>query len=195
MRASELRTITEGVAGSLGRAVQKEVKFIDFLPSDDVLRYSVCGLATAALQRYLKECHDVQTTRIIIDLPERSPSMQNRHVFLRHMGSITIDPTYGQFFEYAGMSVIDTVERPELTTHYPSYKIAVVEDANVGEFITDIAHRAYLAGGEVQGESSSTEQELEQLYTAIWAPATAKRFPASDDVMVDRIVQKMNEVE
>jgi len=194
MRVPELRTITDGVAGSLARGIQEEVKIIDFLPTDEVLRYSVCGLATAALQEYLREQYQVQTTRVIIDLPERSPSLQNRHVFLRHNRAITIDPTYGQFFEYAGMSVIDLVERPELAALYPEAKIAVIEDAEAKRFIGDLALRAYAAGQEAQGEASSSVEELESLFSAVWMPKVGRRFNTPVDAMVDRIIAKMNGV-
>lgn len=193
MRVVELQEATRGVEASLGQALFNEMKFTEFLGPDLQLRFSCCGLATAALQRYLRERHDVETTRIIIDLPDLSPSMQSRHVFLRHNASITIDPSYGQFFEYAGFSAIDAVERPELANLYPEDKIAVVADEESGDFIARLATQAFAAAEQAFGQAERSVDELTELYRSIWQPKQAKRFLAPKDAMVDRIVTALSD--
>ncbi len=195
MRSTELKAITENIVSPLEHGLMEEVKFTEFLGPELQLRYSLCGLATAALQRYLVERHEVQTTRIIIDLPETIPSLQSRHVFLRHEANISIDPTYSQFFEYAGFSAIDASNEPSLIPLYPETKIAVVQDIEADRFIADFAADAWRAARAAHRESSEiTIDQLEQLYRRIWQPLTARRFPAKPDDMVDRIVAKMKSV-
>lgn len=191
MNTAELRTITESVVGPLEHGLLDEVKVTEFLGTDLQLRFSLCGLATAALQTYLRDCHDVRTTRIIIDLPETSPSLQSRHVFLRHNAATTIDPTYSQFFEYAGFSAIDVSLEPAYALHYPETKIAVIQDPEVDGFIASFAAQAWRAARAAHGEPERSVAEIEQLSRAIWKPEKARRFPAQPDPMVDRIVARM----
>lgn len=191
MNAVELRAITDKVVGSLERGIQEEVGVTDFLGPELQLRYSVCGLATAALERYFAEAHGVATTRVIVNLPETPPSMQVRHVFLRHAKSITIDPTYSQFYEYAGILPHDAVENPQVAAVYPAEKIAVVDDKDCDLFIARLALDACSGAQSVLGESHRSVEELDAIFRGIWQPTSCKRFPAPQDPMVDRIVDGM----
>jgi len=191
MRAGELQAITEEVVGSLEHGLFEEVKFTEFLGPELQLRYSLCGLATAALQRYLSEYHQLRTTRIIIDLPVVSPDGQTRHTFLRHDSHITIDPTYSQFFDYAGFSAIDASLDRSLSRHYPDTKIAVIEDEKRERFVGNYALQAWEAGLVVQGFPSRSVDDLEKIYRRIWEPETCRRFPTKQDAIVDNLVERM----
>lgn len=193
MRARELRAITEDIAGPLEHGLLKEVQFTEFLGPELQLRYSLCGLATAALQRYLAERHNVPTTRVIVDLPEGSSDLQTRHVFLRHDGHISVDPTYSQFFDYAGLSAIDVSLDTSLSSLYPDEKILVLEDQKADDFIADYAVQALAAGRAIGNTEAPTMDELQTIYRQIWQPKTCRRFPAGQDAMVDRLVARMAE--
>lgn len=191
MRASELQAITEEAVGPLERGLYEEVGITEFLGPELQLRYSMCGLASAALQRHLIERHNTVTTPVIINLPDGSPSMQSRHVFLRYAGHITIDPTYSQFFEYAGFSAVDASLDRSLTVHYPETKILVLEDQKADDFIADFAVRALQAGRAIGHPKVPSLGKLQATYRQIWKPETGKRFSVPQDAIVDRLVERM----
>jgi hypothetical protein len=100
------------------------------------LRGTVCGLATAALQLYMQERHGVvlerrQTT------PDSAPrglnSRRLSHVALFDDDSL-IDPSYGQFYTYVGLSQAAAQEQRELRRLYPADKIAIVPQQRAAAF-------------------------------------------------------------
>lgn len=122
----ELRQITSDAAPLLEEALRLE-EFPDYEPGLQ-LRGSVCGLATGALQIYVKRRHDLMLDRRLA-VPEKAPRGLNyrllRHVALFDGGDM-IDPSYSQFFSYVGLSPSAVKKQPSLSTLYPSEKIAVI---------------------------------------------------------------------
>lgn len=191
MRAIELQAITEEIVGSLEHGLFESPLITEWLGTDLQLRYSVCGLATAGLQRYLAEYHDVRTRRILIDLPEESPNGQTRHVFLRHGDDITIDPTYSQFFDYAGFTANAVSFDHSLAVHYPETKIAVIEDKSVDRFVATYALQAYRAGIALNGRAERSVEDLKKIYGSIWRPRVQSGCSLELDPMVTRLVERM----
>ncbi len=92
------------------------------------LRGSVCGLSTAALQLYWQERYGIALERRIAT-PAKAPrglnSRRLNHVALFDESAM-VDPSFGQFFAYVGLSREAVRANSGLDTLYPSDKIAVV---------------------------------------------------------------------
>ncbi len=109
------------------------------------LRGSVCGLATGALQLYAREHHGVLLDRRLA-VPEKAPRGINARL-LRHVGLFSedemVDPSYGQFLEYVGLSRTAAQNNPQLERLYPVAKIATIDLAHTDEFADFIAEHAH----------------------------------------------------
>ena len=190
----ELESIINQATAPLEKALAFESLTKGF-GEDLQLRYSYCGVATAALQQYLQERCDVTTERMVTE-PEIAPRhMQQRrmaHVVLRHE-SLIIDPTYSQFLSYVGVMPARVLCRQDLRDFYPAQKIAVFSVASSDEFADNFARVAHMADVTIgpldlsqnsyppddalRGTSMSEKTEV---YRAIWSPDGYTPFPVSE---------------
>ncbi|MDB5165652.1 MAG: hypothetical protein JWM00_542 [Candidatus Saccharibacteria bacterium] len=200
MGTSRLHSVVGDCEGPLERGVQRVQRFSEFLGSELQLRHSTCGIATAALQKYLKRELDIDTTRMIVDLPEAGAEFQKQHVILRSM-DVTIDPTYSQLLEYAGLSAIDASSFHDLTTYYPEVKIAVIEDQAKDAFVADFARIAFDLTHSTHpvlvGERSSAPfpiddtEEIAVFFDPIWTPDRFRPFPVESQPGVNEAAERI----
>lgn len=173
------------------------------------LRYSYCGVATAALQRYLQERYEIATDRMIA-MPAQAPRHINHrqmsHVVLRHE-SLVIDPTYSQFMSYVGVLPARVLDNEVLRALYPPRKIAVFPVATSNEFadsFTEAAHAADLAIQNSPREQVSfppddalrgaSLDEKSAVYRAIWSPDGYKSFPVDEQPALRDYVIKVHDL-
>ena len=169
------------------------------------LRYSYCGVATAALQRYLQD-HKITTERVITE-PEVAPRHMNQrhmsHVALRHE-SLLIDPTYSQFLSYVGVMPARVLQREALRRFYPARKIAVFPVESSNEFAAAFAKVAHAADVEIEplniGHDSyppddalrgTSLDEKFEVYRAIWSPNDYKCFPVDEQPALHDHINKI----
>lgn len=135
----ELRQVVSDAAPLMEEALRLE-EFPDH-EGGLQLRGSVCGLATGALQLYVKQKHDVALDRRLA-VPEKAPRGLNSRL-LRHVtlfdGDDMIDPSYSQFFSYVGLSPAAARARPGLATLYPAGKIAIIPASTSDKFAEGMA--------------------------------------------------------
>lgn len=158
------------------------------------LRASHCGIATAALQGYLREAHDIDTERLIATADLQVPGVgggRERHVMLRTPDGVYIDPTHGQFLSHIGLTwqVAETHHKTEL---FPDPKIMVTSD--LGKFATAYAVRVHMLdeanavadnerGIELRttGKLRNTALALKQgFYNRLWSPDSMEPFPIEE---------------
>lgn len=200
MGTSHLQLVVGDCEGPLERGVQRVQQFSEFLGSELQLRHSTCGIATAALQKYLKREFDIDTTRMIVDLPDAGAEFQERHVMLRSLDA-TIDPTYSQLLEYAGLSAIDASSSPDLTRYYPEAKIAVIEDRAKDAFVADFARIAFDLTHSTHpvliSEQSSAPfpiddmGEITAFFDPIWTPVMFRPFPVESQPEVNKAAERI----
>lgn len=192
---SELYTIFSESALLLEKALhEKENHKYDV---DLQLQGSVCGLATAALQLYMREMHDMDLDRRIVT-PRKAPRGLNsralQHVSLFQGGQM-IDPSYRQFFTYVGLSQDAAKAQPALKGLFPSDKIAVIRADKAGSFADRMAVHMHTIESEVARrrpvglpsyppENSlvgTTLGEKEEVLRDIWNPTSYSiPFPLED---------------
>lgn len=144
MELGELRQLATRTAGLLERGLAHECITGVFGPELQ-LRYSMCGIATASLQKYLERRHGVTTERYIKDIPPFSKDTEKHtlsHVTLQHE-NIMIDPTYSQFMALGGLRVHDVLKGYRFNVLYPREKIAVIADEDRSSFAALLAKYLY----------------------------------------------------
>lgn len=190
---SELRKILSDGTPLLEKAL-RETEAPQYT-ADLQLRASVCGLATAALQLYARN-HGVVLDRRIAS-PDKAPrglnSRKLQHVVLFDRGDM-IDPSYGQFFAYVGLSREVAHHQPRLARLYPDDKVAVIDRGASRSFADDMAVRMHAIEPEVSKhrkpsipayppENSlvgTTLDEKKEVLREIWNPKEYDAFPLSD---------------
>jgi|GEM_PF-4629490 hypothetical protein len=198
MSTSYLHTAVGNSEAPLERGVQRVQRFSQFLGEELQLRHSTCGIATAALQKYLKREYDIDTQRMVVALPELGVRFDSRHVVLRHEGA-TIDPTYSLLLEYAGLGAVDASLSPELKSYYPDAKIAIIEDQTRDEFITQFARRAFelthsdhpvlVKNRPFVPFLTSNVEEVAAFFDPIWSPEQFHPFPSDAQPHVDEAAE------
>lgn len=165
----------------------------DQYPEDLQLRLTQCGLGTAALQHFLLDEYDIATTRVInrlTDAPRGLNFRTDSHVVLRTDTDI-IDPTYGQFMRYVGLTP-EMARQHDIAHLYPPRKIMVYGADNARAFADTFAAHAfsvdrnglvpespveYAPDGALRGESL---EELQRVYQCIWNPDNYTPFPVEE---------------
>lgn len=173
--------------GGLERGLQRQSPHI---PESLQLRNTVCGMATAALQLYLHEVHDVPTERLITyasDAPRGPNSRRLSHVVLRYCDYI-IDPTHGQFMSFIGLDP-RTASDDGLEYLYPDEKVAVYEANRWREFANSFAKNAFRIDQQKAVPKPTLEMppfgalrgaplpDTQRAYQAILNPAGYSDFP------------------
>jgi len=129
-----------------------------------VLMRSHCGLATAALQRYL-HYFGISTRRIARTWPDNAPvSFAETHVILTTYQEI-IDPTYLQTLEAAGYSASLAHHFPHLLNMTPVERIAVPN-----------THESKLFGNQMGRLAVSARQEVSRLCELSEAPSDDAQY-------------------
>jgi hypothetical protein len=198
--AEHLKSIVQDITPSLEKALATD-SFTSAIPETLQLRYTQCGLATAALQAYLLDEFDIKTDRVINRLTEapRGPNFRvESHVVLKTDQHI-IDPTYGQFMNYVGLTHYSAAEH-DIAHLYPRRKIAVYGFEDSRAFADTFANHAfqtdqndliprprveYVPDGQLRGASLD---EMQHVYQSIWNPDTYTPFPIESQ---DENMQKM----
>jgi hypothetical protein len=157
------------------------------------LRGTVCGLATAALQLYANERHGLVLDRRRVTPPKAPRGMNSRK--LEHVGlfddNTMIDPTYGQFFSYVGLSQTAAQYQPGLVTLFPKDKVAVIPKREARTFARSMAAHMHAVEPEVLRRTPSgyvaypPENSLrgsslakkEEVLEDIWNPNGYRDFP------------------
>jgi|GEM_PF-2413314 len=146
---SEFNTIFSESALLLEKALHEEENHK--YDVDLQLQGSVCGLATAALQLYMRETYDMNLDRRIAT-PRKAPRGLNsrvlQHVSLFRDGQM-IDPSYRQFFTYIGLSQNAANVQPDLKELFPSDKIAVIGSDKARSFADRMAVHMHMIEPEV----------------------------------------------
>lgn len=162
-------------------------------PAELQLRNTVCGLATGALQLYAMEYYGVTLDRRIaspLKAPRGINSRQLQHVGLFD-GADMIDPSFGQFYTYVGLSPDAVLKRRALLRLYPSDKIAVTPVRQAARFADGVAAHMHEIEPEVlrlRGEQSlrlppdsslvgTTQAEKQEVLRDIWDPRRYEAFP------------------
>lgn len=184
-----IHEITQEITPALEEALAID-SFTSKIPENLQLRYSQCGLATAALQLILLEKYDISTERIINKLTDAPRGLNFRtmsHVALRS-GNQIIDPTYGQFMNYIGLTHKTAVDH-NIESLYPNQRIAVYNATESEQFADDFATHAhnldvqgliptptheYSPDGTLRGVSFTEKQAT---YRSIWQPNNYRPFP------------------
>ena len=188
---SELHTILSEATPLLETAL-REVEAPQY-DTDLQLRGSVCGLATAALQLYVRNNHNLTLDRRIAS-PSRAPrglsSRRLEHVVLFD-GSKMIDPSYGQFFAYVGLSREAVHDRPKLARLYPDDKVVVINRGSSHSFADAMATHMHTIEPEVAKQRNphlrayppenslvdTTLDEKRAVLRDIWDPTSYRPFP------------------
>lgn len=162
-------------------------------PEDLQLRLTQCGLGTAALQHYLLDEYGIATSRHInrlTDAPRGYNFRTNTHVVLR-TDTEMIDPTYGQFMNYVGLTP-ETANNHDLAHLYPPRKIMVYGVDNARAFADTFASHAFSVDrsghvpepfdsapdiGALRGKSL---EEMQRVYRSIWNPNNYTPFPVEE---------------
>jgi hypothetical protein len=148
------------VPASLERLARKSTPLLEgaFLSEEESrfdtglqLRGPVCGLSTAALQLYWQERHGIALERRIAT-PAKAPrglnSRRLNHVALFDESTM-VDPSFGQFFAYVGLSREAVRANSGLDTLYPSDKVAVVPVHGLAPFADAMAAHMHAIEPEV----------------------------------------------
>lgn len=208
--AGELDNIIAHVTQPLEKALMQE-GIRAGLGEDLQLRYSYCGVATAALQCFLLERHHIDTERMVTQ-PEIAPRLINQrrmaHVVLQYEG-VTIDPTYSQFMSYVGLSPTVVLQNETLRGLYPPRKIATFNTQKSDEFadtFADIAHTVdEVMGAQLGAQLYGLNENLigttldtkRDVYRAIWDSGGYSPLPLREQSSlqgwVGRIAARMND--
>lgn len=161
-------------------------------PQELQLRMSNCGIATAALQQWLREAHGVESERLIaradLIVDDMAKSRRVSHVVLRTDGGDYVDPTYSQFHAHVGLTHRVAVSQ-ELVDLYPSQKIAVFSDpaafaqgyaASVHNLDAIGVPKQEFEGGTDGAFRGASEEEMSDFYTRLWSPASSEAFPLEE---------------
>ncbi|HEU4715514.1 MAG TPA: hypothetical protein VFS14_01660 [Candidatus Saccharimonadales bacterium] len=179
------------------------------------LRGTVCGLATAALQLYMSERHNIKLDRRIAT-PEKAPrglnSRRLNHVVLFGDDEM-VDPSFGQVYAYVGLSQRAAQERPALRQLFPDKKMAVVVKDSTDQFADDVAAHmqaiepevarlrsdlpAYPPENALVGSPLAKKQEVMR---DIWTPGGFEPYPLSAQSSsfqnrALRLAERMHELE
>lgn len=188
---TKLRTLADD-ATPLLEAGLKEYALNSNVQQNLQLRMSNCGMATAALQIWLREAYYVDTERLIakadLVVDDITKSRRVSHVVLRTENGECIDPTYSQFHAHVGLTHRIAASQ-ELANLYPSQKIAVFSDSAVfgQEYATSVHDLDAI--GVPEGESEigtdgafrgASEEEMSDFYTRLWSPASSEAFPLEE---------------
>lgn len=209
---SKLRTIADESTRPLERELARDRRNLAGGFGEDLqLRYTLCGIATAALQQYLLRRHAIPTDRLIATPPKAPREVNSRrmsHVILRHEGYI-IDPTYSQFLTYVGVDAPEVLGNEELRKYFPTAKIAVMEAENSESFTDALAEHAYKIIPDVKlltadrrssvapynALVSATLPQIKIVFADIWNIDNYSAYPVDDqDGMLEaatRIADKM----
>jgi len=157
------------------------------------LRGSVCGLATGALQLYIREMYGASMDRLVT-YSEIAPRGYNfrraSHVVLADDGEF-FDPTYSQFFKYVGLTPEYAQSSEQISRLYPNDPLAIFQSNNAGQFADAIALRAHeiesllpaaSEGGDpaVGALRSATVEEKQIVYRDLWNPQNYDTLPIND---------------
>jgi hypothetical protein len=165
------------------------------------LRNSLCGVATGALQRYVKERHDITLERRIGTPPKAPREINSRrmsHVVLlaeSEEENIVIDPTHGQFLRYVGLTPARATSHDALADLYLDPKIVMVGAGETREFADVVATHAHRiepqvqqavyadadAFGSIDMLVGATLEQKKSVYRDVWNPAHYKTvFPVEE---------------
>lgn len=162
-------------------------------PEDLQLRLTQCGLGTAALQHYLLDQYDIATTRVInrlTDAPRGLNFRTDSHAVLR-TDSDVIDPTYGQFMRYVGLTPT-SAQHHNMTHLYPPRKIMVYSFENARAFADTFAAHAFSVDRSGLVPEAPVEyapdgalrnkplEEMQRVYRSIWNPGNYTPFPVEE---------------
>jgi hypothetical protein len=216
MSSAELGGIIASSTALLERAYQLEEDDRHFAVELQ-LRGSVCGIATGALQAYVRERHGLLLDRRLA-VPEKAPRGINSRL-LRHVGLFTeeemIDPSYSQFFEYVGLDRTAARNDSRFTQLYPVAKVAVIEVARSDAFADLIAEHAHAIEPKVAQLREAGQRALppvnslvgmrlvekEEVFRDIWNPNNydmpfpVAEQPESFQRRVARVADRMMELE
>lgn len=170
------------------------------------LRGSVCGLATAALQLYVRGRHNM-----LLDRRIATPSSAPRGLSFRKLEHVTlfdrdtmIDPSYGQFFAYVGLSREAVHAQPSMSQLYPDDKVAIIHRGTANTFAEDMATHMHRIEPEVARQRSLRSShppenslvgtpidEKKAVLRDVWDPTGYKAFPLDDqrDSFQRRVLQ------
>ena len=148
-----IRQATSESTPLLARAMEKAISPLysppEILPAKLQLRHSYCGIATAALQGYLRTQYDIETSRYAAEpplMPQGAGFHRANHVLLKvdqDDDPAWIDPSWSQFFRYVGLDARLAHRHPELTSLYPDDElIAVFNESQVEAFSEKVATQA-----------------------------------------------------
>lgn len=201
-KLDRLGGILREVEAPLGRALQEHSPLLSWLDSDLQLAYSQCGIATAALQKYLTKACAVDTDRLInesfLPVPKGTPDYEIRHVVLQTKDNQVICPTFTQFYGLVGLG-------PELAQSYtdmrallPQQKIALFAVKEAEVFGENLGKHAVGMRDEVKkvlstraldffhGNPEVYEDAPAEIviagYQAIWRPEAYRSFPFATQV-------------
>lgn len=143
--STELKQIVSLATPKLEQALI-ETPFADNLPEQLQLRASNCGLATKAIELYLRDQHQIESKRLIHvsedDNLRGINSRRQSHVILRAENGQFIDPTYSQFMSLVGLTPKVALEN-ELEYLYPKDKVIEFNEQNVSQFTSQFAEHVY----------------------------------------------------
>lgn len=188
---TKLRTLADD-ATPLLEAGLKEYALNSNVPQELQLRMSNCGMATAALQLWLREAYDIDTERVLartdLIVDDITKSRRVSHVVLRTEGGKYVDPTYSQFYAHVGLTHRVAASQ-ELIELYPHQKIAVFSDpATFAQEYATSVHELDVIGvpaGEFEigtdgAFRGASEDEMGDFYSRLWSPDSSEAFPLEE---------------
>lgn len=187
---TKLRTLADDATPLLEAGLKEfEVKHFQTYPQEIQLRASNCGIATAALQQWLREAHDVESQRLItradLTVANMAKSRRVSHVILKAEGGVYLDPTYSQFHAHVGLTPLAAGLEGNAEL-YPNHKIAVYADPEA--FAHEYAASVYAADqkGVVAGDlevgtdgafRGADHEVMQAFYGRLWSLASSELFP------------------
>lgn len=187
------------VEAPLGRAIKETIRWTEWLDDELQLTYSFCGLATAALQRYLEDEIAVATKRLrndvfVSDLGTREDDVES-HVVLETECGIVIDPTYTQFYKFVGLSSHLAQRHSQVRALLPDKKIATFDRDRFVTFSQNIATHALTIRDTLQPQLSNLEQELEEtLGKPLFQSETERALRCTDNQVIQNIYMRIWEM-
>jgi len=177
----------------LGQALRDTLGVTEWLDAELQLTYSVCGVATAAMQRYL-ENQGIVTNRLKHDFTAITSGarIEGSHVVLETDDKRVIDPTYSQYFELVGLSSQLAQQFGDMRSLLPDERVAMFPTSAHKQFATDIARRALAIRPEVEDALASrilnfhysppslegvAPRSVEDVYKVIWDMPRYAEFP------------------
>ncbi len=190
--SEQLKSITQEITPKLEKVLATD-SLTSQIPESLQLRYTQCGLATAALQGYLFDQHGIETERLINHLHE-APTYNDfsvlSHVILR-ADNLLIDPTHGQFMNFVGLTHKIAIDH-DIAHLYPTPKIMVFPEEKAADFADKYAAHAHqldqtsaipevlienAPDGQLRGKPFAHKQRV---YRSIWNPANYSPFPIDE---------------